>query len=96
MAILPTTIPKNIDKYFFNRKKDLTELNSHISLLKEDIPHQILVTGYRGVGKTFLLKKLIQSGDKDIIFTYIDLSGIHGREKGRLSEEEVIKEILTK
>ena len=94
MPILPTTIPKDIDKYFFNRTKDLEELNTYISLLRKDIPPQILVTGYRGVGKTFLLKKLLHDQEKDILTTYIDLSDIHGREKGKLSEEEVIKEIL--
>ena len=95
MKIMPSTIPKDIDKYFFNRKKDIKHINAYLSMLKEDIPNQILITGYRGVGKTFLLKKILKDQDDEFLTAYIDLSNIFGREISKLSKEEVMKEILS-
>ena len=95
MKIMPSTIPKDIDKYFFNRKKDIKHINAYLSMLKENIPNQILITGYRGVGKTFLLKKILKDQDDEFLTAYIDLSNIFGREISKLSEEEVMKEILS-
>ena len=55
--MLLTTVPNNINKYFYNRKKDIKKINLQISGIYDDLPNQILITGNRGVGKTFLLKK---------------------------------------
>ena len=87
-------MPKDINKYFFNRKKDINMINSQINTLKYDIPPQLLITGYRGVGKTFLLRKVLNDQDDDILTGFIDLSEIIGRQKGTLTEEEVLKAIL--
>ena len=57
MKVMPVSIPKDIDAYFFNRVKDINMINTQISTGRLDIPPQLLITGYRGVGKTFLLKK---------------------------------------
>ena len=94
MKIMPTTIPKDYDKYFYNRKKDIKLLNAYISMLKEDIPNQLLITGKRGVGKTFLLKKLLKDQNDEYLTLYLDLSNIYARKKRKLTEETLMKELL--
>ena len=80
MKIMPSTIPKDFDKYFFNRKKDIKLINAYLSMLEQDIPNQLLVTGYRGVGKTFLLRKILRDQDKKFLTAYMDLSNIFARD----------------
>ena len=87
-------MPKDIDKYFFNRTKDINMINTQLSTVKFDIPPQLLITGYRGVGKTFLLRKVLNDQSNDILTAFIDLSEIMGRQKGKLTEEEVLKALL--
>lgn len=94
MHFLPVSMPKDINKYFFNRKKDIDLINTQLSMLRMDIPPQLLITGYRGVGKIFLIRKILQDQEDDILSIFIDISKIHGQEKGDLKEEEVLKEIL--
>lgn len=94
MKILPVSMPKDIDKYFFNRTKDINMINTQLSTVKLDIPPQLLITGYRGVGKTFLLKKVLNDQSSDVLTTFIDISEIMGRQKGNLTEEEVLKALL--
>ena len=94
MKIMPISMPKDIDKYFFNRIKDINMINTQLSTVKFDIPPQLLITGYRGVGKTFLLRKVLNDQNNDILTTFIDLSEIMGRQKGKLTEEEVLKALL--
>lgn len=78
MEQLPRLIPKDIDKYFFNREKEIVQLNTYLSMLEKDIPNQILLTGYRGVGKTFLLRKLLKDQPPQFLTLYLDLSLIYG------------------
>ena len=94
MKYMPIVMPEDIDKYFFNRKNELKILNTNLEMLEDGIPNQFLITGYRGIGKTSLLKKLLKNLPDKFLTTYIDLSDIYGRQKGKLSEEEVIKEFL--
>ena len=94
MKILPVSMPKDIDKYFFNRTKDINMINTQLSTVKLDIPPQLLITGYRGVGKTFLLKKVLNDQSSDVLTTFIDISEIMGRQKGNLTEEKVLKALL--
>lgn len=96
MTTLPVFIPKDFDKYFFNRKKDMEQINTNLSLLEKDVANQILITGYRGVGKTFLLKKLLKEQPDKYLTCYIDLSKTYGGQQGKLTEEEVMKEFLNK
>ncbi|MBE6487617.1 MAG: ATP-binding protein [Methanosphaera stadtmanae] len=91
---MPIVIPEDIDKYFYNRNKEFKILNTNLEMLEEGIPNQFLITGYRGIGKTSLLKKLLKNLPDKFLTTYIDLSDVYGRQKGKLSEEEVIKEFL--
>ncbi|MDO5861107.1 MAG: ATP-binding protein [Methanobrevibacter sp.] len=95
MIIMPVSMPKDIDKYFFNRTKDINMINTQLSTVKFDIPPQLLITGYRGVGKTFLLKKILNDQNSDILSVFIDVSEIMGRQKGNLTEEKVLKELLS-
>lgn len=94
MEQFPRLMPKDIDKYFFNREKEIDQLNTYLSMLEKDIPNQILLTGYRGVGKTFLLRKLLKDQPPQFLTLYLDLSEIYGRQRGKISEEEVMKELL--
>ena len=87
-------MPKDIDKYFFNREKDIEKISIYLSMLERDIPNQLLITGYRGVGKTFLLKKIMQDQPKNFLRTYIDISEFYSRHGGELTEEKLMKEIL--
>ncbi|OED30408.1 ATP-binding protein [Methanosphaera sp. WGK6] len=93
--MMPTSVPKNIDKYFYNRKKDIKRISLQINSIYEDLSNQILITGTRGVGKTFLLKKILKDQPDDILTIYIDLSRIYGENQGKISEEEVLKELLS-
>ena len=94
MMNLPLNIPQDIDKYFYNRKEDLKIMKSYLNMLDEGISNQFLITGYRAVGKTFFLKKLLNDLPDTILTTYVDLSMIYGKEYGHLTEEDVIKELF--
>lgn len=94
MPSLPLGVPSNIDLYFYNRKKELINLNSFIGTLNQNVANQILVTGYRGVGKSFLLKKFIKDLPENILTAYIDISHIYGTQKGDLTEEQIMHVLL--
>lgn len=94
MNIMPLTIPKDIDKYFYNRKRDIKVINAYISMLKQDIANQMLITGLPGIGKTFLLKKILKNYDKKFLVSYIDLSDILTRQNSKLSQKKVINKLL--
>jgi AAA+ ATPase superfamily predicted ATPase len=87
---LPLGIPSDLDKYFFNRKKELIQLNTFISGFKQNVANQILITGRRGVGKSFLLMKFRMELPENVLSTYLDLSKIHGMQKGKITEEKVM------
>lgn len=91
---LPLNIPADVDKYFYNRKKDLKLINAYLNMLNEDIANQILITGFRAVGKTFFIKKVLHDQPDSILTTYVDLSKIYGKEYADITEEEVLNEIL--
>lgn len=57
MKYMPTLLPKDIDKYFYDREKYIKQINTNLEMLEMDIANQFLITGYRGVGKTALTKK---------------------------------------
>ena len=63
-------MPKDINKYFFNRVKEINMINTQLSTIKFDIPPQLLITGYHGVGKTFLIKRCFNE-EFDFWFTGI-------------------------
>lgn len=70
-------------EFFCNRKKDLKILNNYLDAINNDISIQLLVTRYRGVGKTFLLKKILNNQLNNILTTYVDLSKVYGKNESR-------------
>ena len=94
MPILPLGIPTDLDKYFYNREKELITLKSFLNTLNYDVANQLLVTGQRGVGKSFLLKKLLTELPDNILTAYIDISKIYGIQKGKITEELIMNSLL--
>ena len=90
MPSLPLGVPSNLDPYFYNREKELIILKSFLNTLNQNVANQIIVTGYRGVGKSYLLKKLIQELPDNILTSYLDISQVYGIQKGSLTEEQIM------
>ena len=90
----PLFLHDDMDKYFYSIKKDIKRLKYEINSLNYSLPQQILLTGYRGVGKTYLLKKIMADIEQNIICTYIDISKIYALEKRKLTIETVLIELL--
>ena len=90
----PLFLHDNLDEYFYNRKNDIKKLKYQINSLNYSLPQQILLTGYRGVGKTYLLKKIMTEIESTIICTYIDMAQIYAQEEGELTKETVLIELL--
>lgn len=93
MKHMSRVMPEDINKYFYNRKRELKILNTNLSMLEEGITNQFLITGFRGIGKTIFLRKLLEIQPENFLTTYIDLSELYGREKGDLVAEDFIKEL---
>lgn len=94
IPILPLGVPSDLERYFYNREKDLKKLKNHLNALNEDVAEQILITGYRGVGKTFLLKKMLNELPDNILVSYIDISRVYGNQRGNLKEELIMQYLL--
>ena len=90
----PLFLHNNLDEYFYNRKEDIKKLKYQIDSLNYSLPQQILLTGYRGVGKTYLLKKIMTEIEPNIISTYIDIAQLYARTKEELTIETVLIELL--
>lgn len=67
----PLFLHDDLNEYFYNRKNDIKKLKYQINSLNYSLPQQILLTGYRGVGKTYLLKKIMDETESNIIYAYI-------------------------
>lgn len=90
----PLFLHDDFERYFYNRDDDLRKLKYQIDSLKFSLPQQILLTGYRGVGKTYLLKKVINEGEPNIVYVYLDISQIYALKNGNLSLEDILIELL--
>ncbi|WP_407377885.1 AAA family ATPase, partial [Methanobrevibacter sp.] len=90
----PLFLHDDLDEYFYNRKNDIKKLKYQINSLNYSLPQQILLTGYRGVGKTYLLKKIMTEIESNIICTYIDIAQIYAQEEDELTKETVLIELL--
>ncbi len=91
---MPLNIPKDLDKYFYNRKNDIKKISFQLSGLYDDLSSQLLITGQRGVGKTFLLKKILNDQGEDILTVYLDIAEIYSKSKGNLNECIVLKALM--
>lgn len=94
MKSKPLFLHDNLDEYFYNRKNDINKLKYQINSLNYSLPQQILLTGYRGVGKTYLLKKIMTEIEPNIICTYIDIAQIYAQEEDELTKETILIELL--
>ncbi|MCE7699416.1 MAG: ATP-binding protein, partial [Methanobacterium paludis] len=83
-----------LDRYFYNREKELINLKSLLGTLNQNVANQIIITGHRGIGKSFLLKKLVQELPSNILTAYVDISKIYGIHKGVLTEESIMDNLL--
>ncbi|MBQ2654356.1 MAG: ATP-binding protein [Methanobrevibacter sp.] len=90
----PLFLHDDLDEYFYNRKNDIKKLKYQINSLNYSLPQQILLTGYRGVGKTYLLKKIMTEIESNIICTYIDIAQIYAQEENELTKETALIELL--
>jgi hypothetical protein len=94
--MMPLNIPKDIDKYFYNRKTDIKKISLQISGLNDDLSSQLLITGQHGVGKTFLLKKILNDQKEDMLTVYLDIAEIYSQCRGNINECIILKELLYK
>ena len=94
MKSKPLFLHDDLNKYFYNRETELKQLNYQISSIKYDLPQQILLTGYRGVGKSYLLKKIMKELDDEIVCSYIDISQLYSLQDEELTIEDVLIELL--
>lgn len=92
----PLFLHEDLDKYFYNREEDIKKIKYQINSLNYSLPQQILLTGYRGVGKTYLLKKIIKESEENIIYTYLDISQLYALTEKKLTIEDVLIELLKK
>ena len=92
--MLPLGIPSDLEKYFYDREEELIKLKSFINPLEYNVSNQILVTGYRGVGKSFLLMKLIQDLPENFLTVYFDVSRTYGIQKGKITEEKIMHSLM--
>lgn len=94
MDKLPLFVPEDINKYFYNRTEDLKKINFYLSSLNENISQRLLITGVRGVGKTYLLQKIVKDAPKNIVITYLDVSKVYGMYFGKLTSKNFLIELL--
>ena len=69
-------------------------LDFYLSSVNRNISERILLTGVRGVGKTYILQKILKNAPNNIIITYLDVSKIFGETFGELKEETLLIELL--
>ena len=94
MKSKPLFLHDDMDEYFYNREKDIKKIKYQINSLNYSLPQQLLLTGYRGVGKTYLLKKIIKETESNIICSYIDVAKTYALNEEELSLEDILIELL--
>ena len=83
----------DIDRFFYNRTTDIKRISLQICGLDDDLASQLLITGPHGIGKTFLLKKILND-QKDKLTLYLDIDEIYHRYPYNINEFIVLKELL--
>jgi len=96
MSNIPLFLHDDIEKYFYNRKEDLNKINYLLNSLNQSIPQQLLLVGYRGVGKSYLLKKIRKELPKNILSIYLDISQIYSMENAEITTVTILLEMLNK
>ena len=91
----PLFLHDDLDKYFYNRKEDIKKLKYQIDSLNYSLPQQILLTGYRGVGKTYLLKKVQSEIEHNIFCAYLDIAKVYATSFEKFTIKQVLIELLS-
>lgn len=90
----PLFLHDNMNKYFFNREYDIKRISYQINSVRESLAQHLLITGIRGVGKSYLIKKIISETEHDIICVYIDFSKVYSSYDEDLTMEIILTELL--
>ena len=95
MGIVPVYIPLNeMDKYFYNRQKDIKRIEYYLNSLELGISQSLLIRGVKGVGKTFLLQKIKNDLKNNFLVTYMDIERFYQNNTSRLSAQTVLLTLL--
>ena len=65
-----------------------------LNSLNESVPQQILLVGYRGVGKSYLLKKIRKELPDTLLSINIDISQIYSTNKSKMTPETILLHFL--
>lgn len=94
MANIPLFLHDDMDKYFYNRTKEIKRIKYILNSLNESIPQQLLLVGYRGVGKSYLLKKIKKELPDTLLSINIDISKIYSINKSKITPEKILLHFL--
>ena len=79
------------DSQFYNRVIDISFLYNHLKTTEDGSSPAILLTGVRGIGKTVLIKKLINDYANDYLSVYINLENCNKYDDGELTRFSIMK-----
>ena len=84
----------DMDKYFYNRTEEIKRIKYILNSLNDSIPQQLLLVGYRGVGKSYLLKKIKKELPDTLLSITIDISKIYSINKSKITPEKILLHFL--
>ena len=93
MPILPLFAPNNIDEYFYGRTVEINMINSYFNSDNKGF-QPLIIKGNRGIGKTFLIKKILNFHKDNYLTIYFDISRIANNEEF-FSEELIVKNLFS-
>ena len=94
MANIPLFLHDDMNKYFYNRTEEIKRIKYLLNSLNESIPQQLLLVGYRGVGKSYLLKKIKKELPDTLLSINIDISKIYSINKSKITPEKILLHFL--
>lgn len=94
MSNVPLFLHDDLEKYFYNRTDEVKRINYFLNSLNESIPQQLLLVGYRGVGKSYLLKKIRKELPDTLLSINIDISQLYSINRGHLNPETILLHFL--
>ena len=94
MSNIPLFLHDDLDKYFYNRKEEVKRIHYLLNSLNDSIAQQLLLVGYRGVGKSYLLKKIKKDLPHSLLSVNIDISQIYSINKSNLLPETILLHLL--
>ncbi|MDR0912590.1 MAG: ATP-binding protein [Methanobrevibacter sp.] len=92
MELLPWGTDSNLtDSQFFNRVDEINILTNLLNTTATSSPPSIMLSGFRGVGKTALLKKIKKELESDYLINYIDLTKSYHYQTDQLNEVNLMQ-----